>query len=62
MNRSTVWRAYSPSRDMGGPARTDRALAVGDASQRNLSASTYRGVEDWTVEEGVVKWNGRGEL
>lgn len=56
---TTVFRAYSPSRDKAGITYADRARAVSQAAVRNQFVDCDPGTDqlaDWTVQTGHVQW------
>ena len=54
---TTVYRAYSPSRDKGGIPYAARARAVSQAAVRNQFVDCDTGqVPDWIVQTGTVRW------
>lgn len=56
---TTVFRAYSPSRDQSGTTYADKARAVSQAAVRNqfvITSTDPTQVADWTVQTGHVEW------
>ena len=53
---TTVYRAYSPSRDEATSAQEDMGYVQGVAATRNQHAAVTPGPADWTVQAGHVEW------
>jgi len=53
---TTVYRAYSPSRDEHTSAQEDMGYVQGVAATRNQHAAVTPGPADWTVQTGHIQW------
>ena len=56
---TTVYRAYSPSRNKAGITYADRARAVSQAAVRNQFVDCDPNTDqlaDWHVQTGTVQW------
>lgn len=53
---TTVYRAYSPSRDDHGEVHADEDRAAGDASILNQAARAFSSADDWRIQTGTVTW------
>ena len=53
---TTVYRAYSPSRDEATSAQEDMGYVQGVAATRNQHAAVTPGPADWTVQTGHIQW------
>lgn len=53
---TTIYRAYSPSRDDHGKVHTDEDRAAGDVSALNQAARAFSSTDDWRIQTGTVTW------
>ena len=54
---TTVYRAYSPSRDEATSAQEDMGYVQGVAATRNQQAAVYPDhTPDWYVQTGHIRW------
>ena len=53
---TTIYRAYSPSRDDHGKVHTDEDRAAGDVSVLNQAARAFSSADDWQIQTGTVTW------
>lgn len=53
---TTVYRAYSPSRDDHGRVNDDRNHVAGEVGVLNQAARSFSNTADWVIQTGTVTW------